>query len=144
MPAWHPEPALLPFLPCGPAWGAEGVPRAPPLVIDRGWVASALASSSCNDPPPLRAPAETRRTTRKGPASSPRPGGSVPLQISPATSGVEDEPRRSFERARKRGTVCHELFREAMGVLSRLGEELVDVDAALRPRAFGWWTSGVN
>ena len=28
-------------------------------------------------------------------------------------------------------SVCHELFREALGALSRLGEVLVDVDACL-------------
>ena len=58
------------------------------------------------------------------------------------TPGAEDGPGRAFELARKRGAVRHELFREAVGVLSRLGEELVDVDAHLETEglrmADGW------
>ena len=45
--------------------------------------------------------------------------------------GVEDGPNHAFELARERGVVRHELFREARGALSRLGEDLVDVDARL-------------
>ena len=44
---------------------------------------------------------------------------------------MEDGPGCAFELARRRGAVHHELFREAMGALSRLGGELVDVDAHL-------------
>ena len=56
---------------------------------------------------------------------------------SSTTPSVEDGPGRAFELARKRGAVRHELFREAMGALSRLGEELVDVDARLETE--GLW-----
>ena len=55
----------------------------------------------------------------------------MPLRTSSATTGAEDGPGRSFEGAHRRGVVRHELLREAMGALSRLGEELVDVDARL-------------
>ena len=39
-----------------------------------------------------------------------------------------------FELVRERGAIRHELFREAMGALSRLGEELMDVDTRLETK----------
>ena len=65
------DPAFLSSLLCCPAWGAEGVPRAPPLVIARSWGASALASSLSNEAPPHRASAEARKAAGKAPASAP-------------------------------------------------------------------------
>ena len=51
-------------------------------------------------------------------------------------------PGRALELARKRGAVRHELFREAMGALGRLGEELVDIDVCLEAEGLqlvdGW------
>lgn len=69
--------------------------------------------------------------TGEEPASSPLLGGSEPLRIPSATSAVGDEPGRALKFAHEWGVVRHELFQEAMGALSRLGEELVDVDARL-------------
>jgi len=69
--------------------------------------------------------------TGKAPASSPLLGGSEPLRTPSTSSGVEDGPYRVLELARKRGAVRHKLFRDVMGALRRLGEELVDVVARL-------------
>ena len=96
-----------------------------------------LASSSSNELPPFRASAEACRATRRAPASSPRLGGSEPLRTPPPSTCVDDGPGRALELAHKRGAVRHELFREAIGALSRLGEELVDEkNRGLLGRAF--------
>ena len=42
-----------------------------------------------------------------------------------------DDISRALKFARERSVVRHELFREAMGAMSRLGGELMDVDACL-------------
>ena len=44
---------------------------------------------------------------------------------------VEDGVGRALKVAHERSVVRHELFREAMGTMSRLGGELADVDARL-------------
>ena len=55
----------------------------------------------------------------------------MPLAAPPAAPEVEDEEGRAFELERGRSVVCHELFQEAMGTMSRLGEELAGVDSRL-------------
>nr|XP_020201267.1 plectin-like [Aegilops tauschii subsp. strangulata] len=125
------DPAFLSLLLHGPARGAEGVPRAPPLVFTGGWVILALASSSSSEATSPSTSAEARRVTGKAPASSPPPGAGGPPQASPITPDAKDGLGHTLELARGSGAVRHELFQEAMGVLSRLGEELADVDARL-------------
>ena len=63
------------------------------------------------------------------PASSPPPGAGGPPQASTTTPGAKDGLGHALELPRGRGIVRHELFWEAMGALSRLGEELADVYA---------------
>ena len=55
----------------------------------------------------------------------------MPLDAPPTAPEVEDEAGRAFELKRGRSIVRHELFQEAMGVMSRLGEELGGVDSRL-------------
>lgn len=107
------------------------MPKAPPLVTDGGWVTSILASSSSNEPPPIRAPTEAGTVTGEAPAPSPLLEGSEPLRIPSATLAVGDGPGHVLKFAHERGVVRHELFEDAMGTLSRLGGELVDVNARL-------------
>ena len=45
---------------------------------------------------------------------------------------MEAEGGRALEFERERSIVRHELFREAMSVMTRLGSELADVDARLK------------
>ena len=57
----------------------------------------------------------------------------MPLQAPPAAPTVEDEMGYVLEFERGRSVVRHELFQEATGTMSRLGEELAAVDARLEP-----------
>ena len=66
---------------------------------------------------------------RQPPAPLPR-GGAL-LGTPPATPEAEDEVNRAFELERGRTVVRHELVQEAMGAMSRLGEELAGVDSRL-------------
>ena len=50
---------------------------------------------------------------------------------------AEDEVGRALEFERGRSVVRHELFQEAMGAMSRLGEELAGVDSCLEAK--GLW-----
>ena len=72
-----------------------------------------------------------RADVRCGVSPSPLPGGGVPLGAPPAAPKVEDEVGRAFKLERRRSVVQHELFQEAMGAMSRLGEELAGVDSRL-------------
>ena len=49
---------------------------------------------------------------------------------------MEDEVGRAFELERGRSVIRHELFQEAMGAMSRLGEELASVDSRLEADGF--------
>ena len=100
-------------------------------------MASILASSSSNEPPPIRAPGEARTATGEAPASIPLLGGNEPLRIPSATPAVEDGPNHALKFAHEQSVIHHELFQEAMGVMSRLGRELLDVDARLETEGLG-------
>ena len=101
------------------------------MVIARSWVTSALASSSNCEASPYSASAEDRKVVGKAPTCSSLLGAGKPPQASPTIARAVDGPGCAFEFACGRGAVHHELFWEAMGALSRLGEELVDIDARL-------------
>ena len=45
---------------------------------------------------------------------------------------MEDEIGRALKFVHERSVICHELFREAVGAMSRIGGELVDVDTRLK------------
>ena len=107
------------------------MPKTPPLLMGSSWLASIFGSSSSSEPRPAWAPREDGLTSGAASAPSPLPGGGAPLGAPPAAPEVEDEVGRAFELERGRSVVRHELFQEAMGAMSRLGEELAGVDSRL-------------
>ena len=76
-------------------------------------------------------------------APSPLPRGGAPLDTPPAAPEAMDEAGRAFEFERVRSIVRHELFQEAMGAMSRLGEELAGT-RALRMKVSDWRRNGAS
>ena len=107
------------------------MPKTPPLVMDSSRLASIFGSSSSSEPQLAWAPREDWLTSGAVPAPSPLPRGGAPLDTPPAAPEEMDEVGHAFEFERGRSIVCHELFQEAMGAMSRLGEELAGVDSRL-------------
>ena len=70
--AWRLEPALLPSLLHGLVRGVTSVPRAPPLVIEGGRMASVLVPSSSGEPHPNQALAEAQAASGGGGPNAPR------------------------------------------------------------------------
>ena len=107
------------------------MPRAPPLILDGGWLASILGSSSSGESPLIRAPREAWPAAGRAPAPSPLLKGGEPLRAPSASPVVEYRVGSVLRSAHERSVVLHELFRDAMGAMNRLGEELADVDTCL-------------
>nr|XP_020154695.1 golgin subfamily A member 6-like protein 2 [Aegilops tauschii subsp. strangulata] len=72
-----------------------------------------------------------RTAAGQAPAPSPLLLGGVPLQALSVSPAAEDGVSGTLKSTQEKSAVRHELFQEAMGVMNRLGEELVDVDARL-------------
>ena len=95
------------------------------------WAAPALASSSSGEAEMRSAFTKARGSVEGAPASNPLPKAGESSRASMAAPIAGEGLGRALELTRVRSTVRHDLFEEAIGVLSRLGGELVDVDARL-------------
>nr|XP_040243778.1 classical arabinogalactan protein 9-like [Aegilops tauschii subsp. strangulata] len=118
LPSWRAEPAASSLLPLGLAWSLAGVPKTPPLVLDGNLFPSIFGSSSSSEPQPAWASREDGLVSGAAPAPSPLLRGGAPLGAPPTAPEVEDEEGRAFELERERSVVRHELFQEAMNVMS--------------------------
>ena len=91
------------------------MPRAPPLVLDGGWLASILGSSSGGGSSLVWAPRAAGPSARQAPSPSPLLLGGVPLRALSASAAAEDGVSGMLKSAQEKSVVRHELFQEAMG-----------------------------